>query len=152
MAQARDFRAVEPLIACLEDYDVASSAADALIDLGKPAIEPLTARYKDPIWNGYVLEVLRALGDPRAAEPLLKRMTSKDWSTNSSERRALLSLGKLLAESGDPSVIEPLIAKLQDEDRSVRHGVAGMLGELGDKRAVVPLIACLMDQDIWVQN
>jgi len=160
--------AVEPLIACLKDEDpfVRQRAAhtlaklgwspandaqraavlwakgdwDALVKMGKPAVEPLLEllEHADPQLRSDAGLALGQLGDPRAVGPLVSRL--RDDFVECLRVYAAEALVKL----GKPAV-QPLIGCLRDNDHTVRARAAQTLGKLGDAGAVEPLIACLGD-------
>jgi len=141
-----DARATEPLITYIasldgksqEDFIRRSDAANALVKLGKSAVEPLIPFLKDrnvDVRRG-AAEALGKLGDARAVDPLIACLKDRNVSMR---RIAATALGNL----GDERAVDPLIACLNDKDDSVRNLVAHALGELGDERAAKPLIACL---------
>lgn len=141
LGEFKSSRAVEPLIAALNDKDagVAGDAAKALgqiKDLG--ALQPLLNYLKTGKDNDEVeREVAKALGDlgPPALEPLMAALRDKDLNGYA---------GEGLVQLGAPAV-DPLIAMLNDADRSLREEAAAVLGEIKDPRAVEPLIATLKD-------
>lgn len=135
-------------------YFLASSAWKSLVDIGKPAVEPLVQALKDE--SVYVLanaaKVLGEIGDARAIEPLvqaLRDVTAKELFTpyyfNTSDVR--VSAAKALGEIGDARAVEPLIQALKDENFWVRANAAKALGKIGDARAVEALLQVLKDDD-----
>jgi HEAT repeat protein len=116
-------------------------ASDALVQLGKPVVEPLIACLNDQDWKMRlkVAMVLGKLGDARAVEPLIARLKDKEWEVRGN---TAFALGKLR----DVRAVEPLIAALQDFDMQ-KSVFINALGELGDSRAAEQLIACLRDQE-----
>lgn len=116
-----DIRAVEPLIASLQDTDFRLHKASAATSLGK-------------------------LGDPRAVEPLINTFRDSDSSLRSAASAALLSLGapavpllisvlkdpdasvrkeasEILVRIGAPA-IEPLLAEYRETDPQKRRAIA----------------------------
>ncbi len=75
LGKAKDARAVPPLIAALKDEEpmVRLDVSGALIEIGKPTVDPLIQAAKLDngsvfLWNA--IRVLEELGDPEAIEPL----------------------------------------------------------------------------------
>src|SRR4030067_712977 len=68
LGEAKDARAVEPLIAALGDKGCGHTAANALAKIGKPAVEPLTSALKDesPAVRRNAAIALREMGKPEA--------------------------------------------------------------------------------------
>jgi HEAT repeat protein len=141
-----DTRAVRPLIAALKDGD---TAATALSEIGKPAVEALIAALNDKRREVRYLAVLTLgkIGDSRAVEALIATLKDPDIDYPKVGKEAAAVLRKF----GEASV-KPLIAALNDRHRSVRYGAAKVLGEIGDPQAVEPLIAALTDEDSFVRR
>ncbi len=163
-----DARALAPLLARLADEaDVREAACDALGALGQAelaaagetlvagrsvAITTLTPEAADhllrgmllaldaqvPAWRQRACIALGALGDTRAAKPLLPRLADGDGAVRSA---ACTALGAL----GDARAVEPLLTRLADRSSAVRRAACTALGTLGDARAVEPLLARLAD-------
>jgi HEAT repeat protein len=75
LGKAKDARAVSPLIAALKDEEpmVRLDVSGALIDIGKPVVDPLIEAVKhdsDSIFLWNAIRVLEEVGDPKAVEPL----------------------------------------------------------------------------------
>jgi HEAT repeat protein len=111
-----DKRAVEPLIACLNNTSIKnpfikSAAAEALGQIGDPrAVEPLIECLKSREFILYrpTIEALDKIGDKRAAEPLSKFLIG--GLTNPPDiEAALKSLGKL----GDPNAVDEIVTLLK---------------------------------------
>ena len=124
LGKIKDPRAVAPLIGALKDkdYDVEHRAADALANIGDPAVGPLIAGFKDAdIGAGF------GAASINSAAPLI--------------------LGRI----GAPAV-EPLIDALKGPNSTVRKYAAVALGFTKDARAVEPLIDALGDKvaDVWM--
>ncbi len=173
-------RAVPFLITALkvfEDvYDAQSRARDALVAIGKPAVEALIRAFFDREGDvGYFAgKALGQIGDARAVEPLLRALSDGDHYIRSNaaavlgdikDARAVAPLIHALSESegvvgwvsaealakiGAPAV-QPLIRALSDSNKDVRRGAARALGEIKDARAVAPLIRSLADSDEYVR-
>jgi HEAT repeat protein len=58
------------------DSDVRTSAAKALVRIGKPAVEALIRALGDPVVRKGAAITLRELGDKRAVEPLITALRS----------------------------------------------------------------------------
>jgi len=172
-----DVRAVEPLLARLEDKQgmVRAVAAEALGELGSErAVEPLLARLEDEDRRvrASAVDALGRIGDRRAVEPLLARLEDTENKVRECAARALGELGNarlletllarledrngeaqrrravwMLGYIGNERAVEPLLGRLEDEDRRVRMNAANALGLLSDRRAVEPLLECLEDED-----
>ena len=121
-----DARAVEPLIRALEGGN--GSAAGALREIGKPAVEQLIDALenenKDVRWDAAI--ALGDIGDERAVGPLIKALGDDDRTVR---MYAAVATGRVH-----------------------RFGARGALGKISDARAVEPLIALLEDEDKWVRD
>lgn len=155
MEQPAKEQTIESLINALsaQVWRTRTEAADALIQLGKPAVLPLI----DAICNAqfgyhYLPEAVRALGgigDPRAIEPLIN-VFRHDWN-DTETFTAWQKASAALAAIGEPS-LGALLNALSDEDDTVRQGVIEALGKLRDPRAVDPLIKALQDETSIVRG
>ena len=135
-----DPRAIGPLAAALSHPATRWSAAEALVEMGDPALGPLVTAL-----SGADVQVCKALlvhlkqhevKDHRLVEPLLRQLHSSDWLVRQS---AAESLGRI----GDPCAVDGLITALRDDNRLVREEAARVLGEMGDARAVDALLDAL---------
>ncbi len=117
------------------------AAAQGLIGLGEPAVEPLIAALKDSRWRTRKNAVwaLSYLRDPRAFKSLLEAAKDEAWQVRAF---AALGLGRQRGEGG----VEQLIVDLNDQNAAVRWFAALSLGLLRDTRAVEPLTQALKDQ------
>lgn len=116
---------------------------------------------------------LLEMGDPRAVEPLIVLLKSKDGSGRKVAMELLGVLGdaraveplidELLDEHLNPypevvnalckigaAAVEPLIAALKNENKFTREAAVEILSKLGDTRAVDPLIVVLKEDGYWV--
>ena len=145
-------------------------AAQALILIGEPVIEPLLTVLKDnpETASEPVIEIFSQIGKPASA-PLLSALRSRQPSIR---RLAARALGKIaIAEAVEPLIralddmddevcrqavialgnigsrqaLEPLILRLNDLKEDIRREAAVALGKIGDHRAQLPLIKTLQD-------
>lgn len=159
LSKLKPARSVKPLIAVFEDWygddTVRSAAAEALGEIGTPAVESLiTVLKKGTIRSDHAAKVLGKIGDARAVEPLISALKSYI-----SREEAAEALGKIK----DVRAVEPLIAALkdrysdvnkasrplnnQDSEEKALQVVIDALVEIRDARAVKPLIALIAIQD-----
>ena len=136
---------VEKLIKSLEYKelnDVRKSATEALVKIGKPAVEPLikALKYEDDYVRRSAAEALGKIGDPIATKPLIKALID---SYSPVCKSAAEALGKI----GESSAVEPLIKALRYKDDNVRKSAAEALGKIGDTRSIGPLIKALRYKD-----
>jgi HEAT repeat protein len=140
LGQAKNPRAVQPLIEALADFDksVREQAVLALSSIGKAAVEPLSEAMNDPKWQTRyrAAEALGRIADERAIQPLVQGL--KD---NKDHVRYMAS--KALRELGDSDAVEPLIILLKDENIYVRMMAARALGAIGGQAVRDALSAAL---------
>lgn len=128
---------IEPLIR--------RSATDALVQIGKPAIEPLisTLSNSDADVRRNTVIALGEIGDAHAVEPLVSALSDPDANVR---YRAAIALGKI----GEPAV-EPLVSALSDRVANVRYSTAYALQQIGI-RAIEPLINALSNPDANIRG
>ena len=140
LGQAKNPRAIEPLVHALADFDksVREQAVLALSTLGKAAIEPLSEAMKEPKWETRyrAAEALGKIADEKAVQPLIQGL--KD---NREHVRYMAAKG--LREFGDSDAIDPMIILLKDENIYVRMMVARALGAIGGKKVNTALARAL---------
>jgi HEAT repeat protein len=149
LGQAKNPRAIQPLIEALADFDksVREQATLALSTIGKAAIEPLAEAMKEPKWETRfrAAEALGKIADEKAVQPLIQGL--KD---NRDHVRYMAAKG--LHELGDSGAAEPLIILLKDENIYVRLMAVHALGALGGKKVKAALKKALeSEQDEKVQ-
>ncbi len=122
-----------------DDFEVQYAADQALRQLGKSAVEPLTdALKKGKGRAAFIADILGFIGDARAIDALCATLNNDDDGLTRYE--AAKALGRI----GKPSV-PCLIEALKHQSPGTRQKVAEVLGELGDARATEPLIVVLQD-------
>jgi HEAT repeat protein len=144
LGQAKNPRAIQPLIEALADFDksVRQQATLALSSIGKAAIEPLAAAMKEKKWETRyrAVEALGKIADEKAVQPLIKAL--KD---NRDHVRYMAAKG--LREFGDSDATEPMIILLKDENRYVRMMAATVLGTIGGKKVHTSLRNALESEE-----
>lgn len=144
LGQAKNPRAIQPLIEALADFDksVREQATLALSSIGKAAIEPLTAAMTEKKWETRyrAAEALGKIADERVVQPLIKAL--KD---NRDHVRYMAAKG--LRELGDSDAIEPMVILIKDENRYVRMMAATVLGTIGGKKVNTALRNALESEE-----
>lgn len=151
LGEIKDDRAIEPLIAALEDEVnyVREEAVKALeIFEDKRAVEPLIIALR---FNDSYEEIIEALNSidrdwtssaaAKKAVPLFMEMLKSRQIKQ--RREAALMLGKIK----DNIAVEALMLTLKDEDEKVRDLTVKALSEIKDTRIVEPLILNLKNED-----
>ncbi|MGD1004304.1 MAG: HEAT repeat domain-containing protein [Methanoregulaceae archaeon] len=132
LGQAKNPRAIQPLIEALGDFDkaVREQATLALSSIGKAAIEPLAAAMKEKKWETRyrAVEALGKIADEKTIKPLVQAL--KD---NRDHVRYMAAKG--LRELGNSDAIEPMIILLKDENKYVRMMAVRVLGAIGGDKA-----------------
>jgi HEAT repeat protein len=149
---------MEPLVAAVKcsDVEVRKSAADALsrmgwapdksasgaaywiarrdwdscMNIGAPAVGPLIDALKDPEKGipEAAAHALGAIGDRRAAQPLIEAAMKNRGSSNKSRWMPMYAAaGRALARLNDPQALEGLLAALRDDSHDTRVAAAELL-------------------------
>jgi HEAT repeat protein len=157
LGDARDERAVQPLIGALPDDNakVQYAAFSALIKIGStdaaaPLVNTLLARPGCRVWDLIKLNVglrlrtglldLITPGDERMAEQLSAALESQ--SLDEPQRAFVV---RLLGRTADTRLVEPLIDLLIGGSHMMQGAAAEALGWIGDPRAVSPLLLFLSE-------
>jgi len=176
LGHLRDVRAVEPLLAAMqndEDKDVRSAAAWALNNIQDiRALEPLIENLKGYSFmrsehEGRVLDLVKQARDVGSIEPIIDSLRDSDEKTQQVAANALAwfkdasTIDLLIAvlEPARPysawtlgrmgeAAFQPLIDALNVSDADVRSEAARGLGHSRDRRAVEPLLERLSDNQI----
>jgi HEAT repeat protein len=129
-----------------EDSGVRKGAAEALVKIGSPSVNPLIVALKDKDSDvrKSAVEALAKIGSP-SVNPLIVALKDRDAYARGN---AAESLGKIK----DNRAVDPLIGALKDKEPYVRGRAAVALGEVRDGRAVNPLIGALKDEDSYVRE
>ncbi|MDD1713154.1 MAG: HEAT repeat domain-containing protein [Methanoregulaceae archaeon] len=143
LGQLRDPAAVQPLMGVLTDDQYSGirwKAAEALVQIGTPAVDPLIAVLSHPEddvrWKAAI--ALGEIGDNRAIGPLIELLRDEDRFVKG---RAAYALGLI----GSPAVAG-LIRALREGDGNLRWGAAIALGNIRDAQSIFPLLHALGDR------
>jgi len=140
LGQAKNPRAIQPLIESLADFDksVREQATIALSAIGKAAIGSLAEAMKDPKWETRyrAAEALGKIADEKAVQPLISGL--KD-----SRDHVRYMAAKGLHELGDTDAVEPLIILLKDENTYVRLMAVHALSAMGSKKGKAAVFKAL---------
>ncbi len=131
-----DTRAIEPLIAALQDKegDVRAAAAKALEKFGDSrAIEPLIAALQDKEGDvrAAAAKALAKIGDDRAIEPLIAALRDTDSKVRESAMEALKRIDRDWYRSKwAKKQVPDFISALRDKNKEVRETAAELLKEI----------------------
>lgn len=168
----QDRKAIEPLVELLLDGHVRETAVQALLAFGRPALAPLVRalQAQEPEMRRVAADTLGVLGDPAAADALIKALKDQDKTVQNAAACALRKLGwqpdrletgavyHIMHRHWDQctligaAAVVPLIAALGAQEPEVREGAAQALGIIGDPRAVEPLAQALGSNDRSVRR
>jgi HEAT repeat protein len=129
--------AVNALIKVLkeESFGVEKETAEALIKIGKPAVEPLmkiTKSNRDSL-RVNALTVLSGIGDERALPSISKLLYDKRENVRKSAAAALASFGR----ASVPYFIKFLKSEKNNREMySLMYSIVEILGDIGDERAI----------------
>jgi HEAT repeat protein len=132
--------AVQPLITFLRG-DPHAIAADALVEIGSPAVPDLIAALSDRKTAWIAAVCLGRIGDRSAREPLIR------LAREGKRDDARAAAARALAALKDPAAYDFLIESASSRRASVRRVTADTLGVLGDPRAIATLRLLLGDPD-----
>jgi len=140
LGQAKNPRAIQPLVEALADFDksVREQATLALSSIGKAAVEQLAEAMKEPRWETRyrAAEALGKIADDKAVQPLIQALRD-----NRDHVRYMAAKG--LRELGDSDAVEPLVILLKDENVYVRLMAVYALAALGGNNAKTALAKAL---------
>jgi HEAT repeat protein len=148
-------RAVERLKVRLngEDDHVRGNAIDALVEIGKPAVESLISALTEKSLNARRIVVSFILMKPDIRVVIPHSMDLQTRLNGAMPDKGLpvrAAAAGALGRIRDPRAIEPLTAALMDDDPLVRWSAAGALFMFRDARTLEPL-ATLPDDDLLIQ-
>jgi hypothetical protein len=105
-----------------------TTAREALVEIGAPAVEPLCTALAHPHWHvrEHSAEALRDMADPRSAEALCKALSDAAAVVRSIAREALVQIGL--------PAVEALCKAQGVHDANARWQAAEALGQIGDRR------------------
>lgn len=138
---------IEGLIKALDYsvFQVRDSVVQALVEIGKPAVQPLILALNDDKSNvrEAAVETLGRIEDPVSVEPLIQRLQDEDIGIK-------INIGNALAKIGKPAV-PALVRMLTDAKTDVRKTAAEILGRIKDTESVEPLVRLLKDDEFGVR-
>jgi len=140
LGQAKNPRAIQPLIESLADFDksVREQAMLALSTIGKAAIGSLAEAMNDPKWETRyrAAEALGKIADEKAVQPLINGLRD-------SRDHVRYMAAKGLHELGDTDAVEPLIILLKDENTYVRLMAVHALSAMGSRKGKAAVFKAL---------
>lgn len=149
LGRIHDARAIEPLIAVLNDRDdnVAGAAAEALSVLSNyhniNSVKPLISALNNDHTQLFASRILVKMGS-FAFDELIEATKSSNITVCS---KAVLILGSIK----DPKAMDTLLTALEDKSPLVRKNAAIALSEIADDRAIKPLISAWNDNNSEVR-
>lgn len=170
LGNLRDVRAVETLVATFREceWELITIAAEALVKIGKPAVEPLITLLSDGDYRIPLAKVARTLGqigDAHAITPLIALLKHRDASVRKAVAEVLPQLGWV--PTGEAGVlywmaledwtscrllgsvaIDPLTAALYSGDFQLSYNAALTLSKIKHPRAIEVLVCALQDPQL----
>ena len=127
------------LIQQLGAEETRQASAEALVQLGASAVEPLLViiHKKRTTLSYHALEILSAIGDERAIPPLIELLANDNYLLAERVRETLVKIGA--------AAVEPLSALLSAGGVDARINAAFTLSLIKDVRAVEALCKALQD-------
>ncbi len=127
-----------------KDWRRKNRIADALADIGGPAVDPLIGLLDDPDPEARqeAARALGVIGAGRAAGPLIGRLSDENPDVRF---KAVEALGRLRSKEA----VEPLIAILESRTKHLSRYAAVALGRIGSGNAIGPLLGFLDSPDWW---
>ncbi|WP_276618861.1 HEAT repeat domain-containing protein [Syntrophomonas wolfei] len=134
LARSGTADSIAALIQALQDVhdEVAQMAAESLVNIGLPAVQPLIATLLNGEWplSDLAGETLAQMG-AKATKPLEDLLTIPRYTGR---------VAYVLSQSTDPEALSSLLLLLKHENSDIREMVIRALGSSGDKRATYPII------------
>ena len=146
LGEINDPLAMDALIMALEDKSVFEDSAQALSQMGAPALDKLITVIKTPCLEKDLALRSQILAEKKIAANALVRIGASAVNPlvallQEEDKVTLRYAVDALGEIGDMGAVEPLIALLKrEESGDIRRIIDLILGQLGDQRAVKPLI------------
>jgi len=119
-------------------------AEDALVKIGGPGVEELIMILqpeKNEFYTQSVIRILGTIGDPRAVEALIPKLTSTGANDRKIKEETVIALRKI----GDRKAVDSLIQALRDSE--IQREVTVTLGDWREIKAIYPLIELLKKRD-----
>ncbi len=145
LGRVSDPREIQPLIDILGSDEVGWLAAQALVNIGEPAVEPLLEALfsENEDVRLYATYALGQIGDRRASRALLKMFKDEHPLVRQTAAEAIISFG-------DTSLIPAITRELSSGNPQVRRQALEVLGRLGDESLVETISSYLSDPEILV--
>jgi len=143
LGRIKDPRAIEALIQCLQDEDLAIRmvTGNALAEMGKPAVQPLILALSYPKSNvrEAAAKPLGRIKDAESIESLVQLLKDDEFGVRFAAEHSLREFREL--------AIPPLLRALNSENSTLRKGAASVLGHMRDSKATIPLCHMLRSRD-----
>jgi HEAT repeat protein len=145
LGRISDPKEIQPLIDVLYSDEIGWLAAQALVNIGEPAVPTLLEALFSENRNTrlYTTYALGEIGDVRAGRGLLKMFKDEDSLVRDTAAEALITLN-------DERLVPPLSRELSSPDPRVRQKAIDVLGQIGDASLVETIASYLNDPDLNV--
>ncbi len=123
LGKIKDERVLDPLMAQLRNEEFKDFATQALVDVGLPAVERLTAVLNDKDRNvrKHAVQALGDIGIPEAVDLLIDATQDEEWEVRMA---AIAALDKIGDERGKPAIK----ALIKDPDFAVQMRAERIIG------------------------
>jgi HEAT repeat protein len=123
LGKIKDERVLDPLMAQLRNEEFKDFATQALVDVGSPAVERLTAVLNDKDKNvrKHAVQALGDIGTPEAVDLLIEATQDEEWEVRMA---AIGALDKIGDERGKPAIK----ALIKDPDFAVQMRAERIIG------------------------
>ncbi|MFH1963564.1 MAG: HEAT repeat domain-containing protein [bacterium] len=150
LGEIRDIRAISPLIEALSEENELPrrDISSALVNMGTtavPAVLPCL-NTNDMDLKGCLVWILGEIGDKRAAQPLIKILTSAKGAASMNDQSILKKTVWALGKIGDKEALPILISWLKNDYR-LEESVIIALGRISDEKTVRLFASALQRDD-----
>ncbi|MBI4322541.1 MAG: HEAT repeat domain-containing protein [Chloroflexi bacterium] len=150
---AVDAKTLQSLIGDLDSSDgaVRRSASETLVEIGRPAVEPLTSVLSknpndDARWEA--AKALDEIGDPAAAHDMVRALEDRSFGVRWLAAEGLIGLGR----AGMPPLLEALLERSSSIWlRQGAHHVLQVLSKHNLPNPLAPVLAALEDVEPAVE-
>lgn len=124
-----------------EDIGTRNLAAEILMKIGKPAVQPLIDDLVDDDYDirKFIVDILGIIGDEAAVGPLCERLSDNNLNV-------AISATEALGEIGSPEAI-PALEKAYEQIEDARLQAVEALGKIGDPKILARLYNFLKTDD-----
>jgi len=160
LGEIGDEQAIDPLIETLKNKDMRQATAEALIEIGIPAVESLAKALKDK--DRDIHEIVVEILDKLNWQPKVHEFKAIYWMIKRQRKKCATAFYQTARFSlAGARAVDPLVTVLKDKkDEDMRKFAIGVLGQIGVQsginelsiRVAEVLINCIRDQHQSVRD